>query len=188
MLIFVMVPCMVSAKENQCSVTLPVQIEVTGDKAKEAEEFEIVLKNKDVDAPMPEVVIKTTKGAGEISFGPMNYNIPEDYQYEIVQKKGQDEHWVYDDTKYEITVRVVTNADGELVSKVWAAKNGSLEKCEKITFVNHYETPAVPTVPTSTPQTGDSSSIRLYVGMMAASLFSMLMILCMGSRHFKRMK
>lgn len=181
-------PCFASAKENKCEVTLPVQIETMGDPAPTKEVFEVSLTCTDLNAPMPEIITQTLEGAGEILFGSINYTLPEDYHYVITQKKGTTAHWIYDQAVYEVTVRIVNDEDGELVSEVWAVKNGSLEKCEKITFVNHYEAPAVPSVPTNTPQTGDSSSIRFYAGVMAASLFSMLMILWMGSRHFKRMK
>lgn len=181
-------PCFASAKEKNCEVILPVRIETTGDSVSTKEMFEVSIASAEPDTPMPKVTTQTIEGDGEISFGPINYTLPEDYHYVITQKKGNASHWSYDQKAYEVTVRIVNNEEDELVSEVWAIKSGSDEKSDKIKFINHYEEPSVPTVPTSKPKTGDLSDIRLYVGMMGGSLLIMLVVLWRGLRHFKHMK
>lgn len=179
-------PCFASEKEYKCEVTLPVQIEIIGDQTSAKEMFEVSLTSADVNTPMPEISTKTREGVGDISFGPISYTLPEDYHYVITQKKGTAQNWVYDQTIYEVTVRIVNNEDGELVSEVWVSKSGSNEKCDKIKFTNRYEAPSIPTVPTVTPKTGDSANMGLYVGMAGISMFIVLMVLVICSRQLKR--
>lgn len=188
-------PCFASAKENQCEVTLPVQIEITGDSAPAKEVFEVSITSRDSDAPMPEVTTKTVEGGGQILFGPIYYTLPEDYHYVITQKKGSTSQWTYDQTVYEVTVRVVNDNEGGIVSEVWAIRSGEDKKSDKIQFTNHYEAPEIYEAPkayvtptTSSPHTGDSANIGIYAGLMGVSLIGMLTVFRKGCRYLKQMK
>lgn len=194
-------PCFASEKENQCEVILPVQMEIAGDAAPVKERFEVSITSKDSNAPMPEVNTKTVEGAGQISFGPINYTLPEDYHYVITQKKGTASQWTYDQSAYEVTVRIVCDEEGRLTSKVWAVRSGSDKKSDQIRFTNRYEAPEIyeapkdpeiqtvyvtPTV--SSPHTGDLSNIGIYTGLMGVSLIAAVTVFWKGSRYLKRMK
>lgn len=179
-----MIPCSAFAGESACEVELPVYVEVTGDKATEPIEFEISLTGEDAQTPMPEICEKKLKDMGEISFGPIRYTVPEDYHYVIRQKIKQEKGWTYDKTMYEVTVRIVNNEEGELVSEIWAVKEGSDEKSDKITFINYYKATTTPTSQDKTPQTGDNTRIYLAAGLMMASLLAILA--CFGWYYRKR--
>lgn len=179
MLMVLMIPCMVSAAETGCDVTLPVKIEVTGKNAPEDTSFKVIMTGEDKDTPMPEVTSVVAKGAGKISIGPTSYAVPEDYHYVIVQEKGNEEYWTYDETKYLVTVRVVNGEDGKLESEVWAVQDGSQEKCEEIVFKNTYKAPEPPT---KAPQTGDQTNLPLFIGLMAASILVMAVIMLISYR------
>ena len=71
------------AEENECTVTLPVSVEVSHTSAPADTEFEVLLMSADADAPMPEISSGTVKGAGRIVFGPISYRAPGDYHYNI---------------------------------------------------------------------------------------------------------
>ena len=183
MLVLLMMPCMAFAKEVKCDVTLPVKVEVTGKDAPADVEFKVIMTGEDKDTPIPAVTEGTVKGAGEISFGPVSYTLPEDYHYIVVQKKGNAENWTYDETKYLVTVRIVNDEDGGLKSEVWAVKEGSEEKCENIVFVNTYKAPEIPK---ETPQTGDSTNITFFAGLMMASMLVMAVIVWINYRKSRQ--
>lgn len=184
-------PCFASEKEDQCEVVLPVQIEITGDSAPAKERFEVSITSKDANTPMPEVTTKTVEGAGQISFGPIDYKLPEDYHYVITQKKGTASPWTYDQTVYEVTVRIVNDQDGMLNAEVWAVRAGSGQKSDQIRFTNRYdapeiyEAPKIYVTPTAiSPHTGDTAVIGIYAGLMGVSLIALLTVFRKGYGHF----
>lgn len=201
------VPCYAAEKENKCEVSVPVQVDVAGDTAPKKELFEVSITSKEAKTPMPEVTVKTVEGSGKISFGPICYTIPDDYHYVITQKKGSAPHWTYDQTVYEVTVRIVNDKEKGLAAEVWAVKSGSNEKTDKIRFVNRYDAPEVYdppknekppkdynppkvyTAPTMTsPHTGDLTNAGLYAGLMGGSALVLLTAFWKGRRYFKQLK
>lgn len=48
-----MMPGQVKAAQNSCEVTIPVQIEVSGDKIPDGETYQITMEAVTKDAPMP---------------------------------------------------------------------------------------------------------------------------------------
>ena len=75
--LFLMMPGQVKAAQNSCEVTIPVQIEVSGDKIPDGETYQITMEAVTKDAPMPAQNVQERKNAGSISFGPMTYTVPE---------------------------------------------------------------------------------------------------------------
>lgn len=201
------VPCFAAEKENDCEVSVPVQIDVAGDTAPKKELFEVSMTSTEEGTPMPEITVKTVEGSGKISFGPICYTIPDDYHYVITQKKGSAPHWTYDQTVYEVTVRIVNDKEGGLASEVWAVRSGSKEKMDKIQFINHYDAPEVydppknekpstehnsPEVYTApavnSPHTGDLVDVGLYVGLMGVSALVLMTAFWKGRRYLKQTK
>lgn len=178
-------PSAVAAKEAVCEVMLPICVETTGDTAEKPAEFEFLLTSEDAEAPMPESVVCRIQGDGSVTFGPITYTMPEDYHYTVVQKKGQDEQWIYDDAVYEVTVRVTYNEAGALVPEIWAVKSEMTAKSDTLLFINHYDAPQRPTVITNTPQTGDSANLTAAWFVMAAAVCVMAVI---GHRYKHRTK
>ena len=98
------------------------------------------------DIPVPECdsAILYTSGIFEWQ---MQFKSPGDYVYRIFQKELDKENWSIDKSVYEVTVRVTNSETGELESQVWAVKNESESKTDKIEFINSKNQPAgnVPT-------------------------------------------
>ena len=167
------------AEENECTVTLPVSVEVSHTSAPVDTEFEVLLMSADADAPMPEISSGTVKGAGRIVFGPISYRAPGDYHYNISQKTGSTANYIYDTAVYTVTVRVVNSEDGGLTAEVWAAKNGAADKAEAIVFNNEYKAPSDSKTPEkleSTPKTGDGADVRLFMALTALSAATLALI------------
>ena len=139
--LFLMMPGQVKAAQNSCEVTIPVQIEVSGDKIPDGETYQITMEAVTKDAPMPAQNVQERKNAGSISFGSMTYTVPGDYQYKISQTAGKTDRFTYDTSTYLVTVRVVNAENGTLKSEMWAVKDGSETKSGTISFGNHYDTP-----------------------------------------------
>ena len=120
-----------------------------------------MLSAKESGVPMPqetELRITVSNGMGRGSFGMSEYTEPGEYHYEISQKSGSVKNIRYDKSTYEVTVYVLNDGQGGLVSEVWASKNGSGSKTDAIQFVNtgrtvtrHAATPVTTRMPAVRP-------------------------------------
>ena len=190
-------------------MTIPVQIEVSGDKIPDGETYQVTMEAVTKDAPMPAQNVQERKNAGTISFGPMTYTVPGDYQYKISQTAGKTERFTYDTSTYVVTVRVVNEEDGTLKSELWAVKEGSDTKSGTITFGNHYDTPksggskkhhhsskTEETVTTpavvqnlqtlASPKTGDTSNVLLWGAFAAAAVLGVAVMIVVTVRSGRR--
>lgn len=52
----------------------------------------------------------------------------------------------YDTTAYTVTVRVVNDGNGGLAAEIWAIRDGSQNKTDRIVFENKWQAPAEETV------------------------------------------
>lgn len=161
------------------------------------------------DAPMPAQNVQERKNAGSISFGPMTYTVPGDYQYKISQTAGKTDRFTYDTSTYLVTVRVVNAENGTLKSEMWAVKDGSETKSGTISFGNHYDTPksggskkhhhsskteettvtpvTVQTLQTlASPKTGDSANVILWSAFAAAALLGVAVMILITVRNGRR--
>lgn len=188
-------PGMAFAEERGCTVTIPTYVEVTGTSSLTDAEFEVVLAGLDTEEPMPEKSSSTVKGSGQVILGPMTYTVPGDYYYRISQKVGNAEGYTYDTAVYAVTVRVVNGEDGGLNAEVWAVKDGGSDKVEEILFSNAYkapedpkkpEEPNKPAAPTTAPQTGDQTHVRLFAALLALSVLVMILSGFRQSRKDRR--
>ena len=184
MLTLLALPGKAFAAERECTVTIPVFVEVSGTSAPSDTEFEVILTRLHAGAPMPEKSNGTVQGSGQIVFGPITYTVPGDYHYSISQKAGNAANYTYDTSVYAVTVRVVNSEDGGLTAEVWAVKDGGSDKTEAITFNNSYKAPEGPKTPedpkkptvTIVPQTGDTAHVELFIGLLAASALVLVII------------
>ena len=207
--LFLMMPGQVKAAQSSCEVTIPVQIEVSGDKIPDGETYQVTMEAVTKDAPMPAQNVQERKNAGTISFGPMTYTVPGDYQYKISQTAGKTDRFTYDTSTYVVTVRVVNGEDGTLKSELWAVKEGSDTKSGTITFGNHYDTPksggskkhhhsskTEETVTTqvvvqnlqtlASPKTGDTSNVLLWGAFAAAAVLGVAVMIVVTVRSGRR--
>lgn len=146
-------PICAQAADRSCVVSIPVEVEETADFAAD-ESFTIVLEAVGEDVPMPEQKEIIVKVGEKAEFGPITYTIPEDYQYRVYQKTGNNKNFTYDKSIYIVTVRVVNDGMGGLAAEIWAIQDGSQNKTDKISFENIWTQPAVKTQ----VKTGDSTN------------------------------
>ena len=126
--------------QDPVSVSIPVEIKVSGSSIPADTEYKLVIEGLD-NAPMPESTVITIKDAGTASFGPILYTVPDDYQYRIYQDSEKKDNFTYDSGIYTVTVQVVNGEDGKLAANIVAGKEGVSEKAEGMIFNNAYTAP-----------------------------------------------
>lgn len=127
------------AETEPLSVTIPVEISVSGSNIPADKEYTLVIEGLD-NAPMPESSTLTIKNGGSASFGPIRYTVPEDYHYRIRQTTEAQDNFTYDDTVFAVTVQVINDNQGGLTANIVAGEEGTANKAETIQFVNSYTT------------------------------------------------
>lgn len=125
--------------QNPCSVSIPVEIQVSGNGGPGDVAYRMTLEAISENAPMPESAGLVLTGAGKAVFGPMEYVTPGEYQYRIRQITEDRDRFTFDRTVYTATVRVTNAQNGELKAEVWASEDGKdTEKTDSILFSNQY--------------------------------------------------
>lgn len=185
------------AADYSCTVSLPVSVEVTGDSAPDGVDFTLTLAPAGEDVPMPEEDTLVITDSGTDAFGPITYTKPGDYVYTVTQEAGSEADFIYDDTSYTVTVRVVNDGQGGLTAEIWAIEEGGTIKVEEILFNNIYDVPdpgpgsassdpaptkkpakAVPTSvknsKTAAPKTGDETNLVVLGCLMGISLLGLI--------------
>lgn len=186
-------PCQVLAEGYSLNTSIPVEVEVSGKSIPEGVRYQVVLEAVTKDAPMPEKTVLTIQNGGKAEFGPIEYTVPEDYQYKIYQLDGEAERFTYDKTVYLVTVRVVNDGKGGLGSEIWAIKEGTEKKTDRIRFQNSYQAPGgsgsgkTPRPSTSLPgpQTGDQMNLLLWTGTTLTSLLLFILLLRKQQKNLK---
>ena len=112
-------------------------------------EFKIVpvsSTSERAETPVPKCDTAILYSAGSFEWQ-MQFDSPGDYVYRIFQKELDKEYWSTDKSVYEVTVRITNSETGELESQIWAVKNESELKTDKIEFINSKNQPTghVPT-------------------------------------------
>lgn len=160
--VFVLPVC---AQNTPAELQLEVEKILTGDKPAKAATFTFELEAVD-NAPMPQQDTITITGEGTAQFDTITYTVPEDYQYVIREKQEKLSGYTFDETVYDVTVRVTTDDNGVLTAAVYMEKDGSTGKTDKAVFTNRYKAPdpddnpaPAPTpTPTATPVPSDGTS------------------------------
>lgn len=196
-------PFAADAAEYRCEISIPANVTVTSEEtAIPEDETAFVLEVVTADAPMPQDVEITVAGGESGSFGPIAYTEPGDYEYKVYQKSGSEKYFTYDASVYQVTVRVTNTDDGGLTAIIWAVKDGSGQKVDKIEFLNAYKPPAAATTKkkkttgtvarkTATKttkqslgktKTGDASQIRLWASVAGLSALCLVLFVFAGRR------
>ncbi len=149
-----------SEGERKCAISIPIAVELKGD-GTVPQEFNFILESLDgEDSEKKQLSITTNKkGVTTGRFAEINYTEPGDYRYKVYQQKGNSENVIYDDSVYEVTVRVVNTQDDGLIAEIWAVKDESEQKVDEIRFMNHYKGNSQATTQT-TPETNDHTTVK----------------------------
>ena len=123
--------------QDPVSVTIPVEIRVSGSSVPADTEYKLVIEGLN-HAPMPEANVITIKDGGSASFGPIQYTVPDDYQYRIYQDSEEKDRFTYDKTVYTITVQITNDSNGGLSANIIIGKEGSSAKSGDMVFNNTY--------------------------------------------------
>lgn len=131
-----------------CTVSIPVEVQVTGSNVPSGNEYQIILEALDTANPMPAQNTVTITDSGKASIGPITFTKPDDYQYRIYQTADAKQYFTYDTTVYTVTVRVLNDDQtGGLRAEIWAIRDAETQKVYEITFENSYAVPYNPPAP-----------------------------------------
>ena len=137
-----LLPIMAFAQVNSCSVSIPVEVKVTGSRIPADIPYRFEMKAITPEAPMPQSEELVVINGGKSEFGPMVYTETGDYQYQIYQNSEPRDRFTYDERIYRVTVRITNGENGELEAQVWASdEDAGDEKTDSIVFTNNYRRP-----------------------------------------------
>lgn len=148
-----------------------VDVQAQGNVPTKPETYTLVLTG-DEGAPMPEgsqdgQYTMQVEGPGVADFPAIAYESVGVYHYVITQKPGTNSSCTYDDTRYEITVTVANQKSEPGLEVTIAIRNSQTqEKVEQVVFRNDYA------YPPEIPQTGESGSLPLMLGLWVCSLLA----------------
>lgn len=167
----------VAFAEGEPSVSVPVEITLSGTLPYPAESYVIMLVADDPAYPMPDGAKDgscsiTVTGKGAKNFPPIVYDRVGIYTYTVYQVKGTNPKCSYDAAVYSLKVFITNAEDGSgleetaILRPVTVDETGKpAEKCAVALFHNQYEL-----VPEANPRTGDTSAIYLYSSLSVISL------------------
>ena len=120
-------------------------------------EFDFVLE----DAKTGDLIAKASnREDGSIVFDRIDYDKAGTYDYVVRELSGNDDAITYDDTKYNVTVKVTDDRQGHLKAEITSEGHPIFTNvCEE----------EEPTVTPENPKTGDDNHLGLYLLMMGAS-------------------
>lgn len=137
-----LLPIMAFAQVNSCSVSIPVEIKVTGSRIPADVPYRLELREITPGAPMPQSGDLIVVNGGKSEFGPIVFTQTGDYRYQIYQNSEPRDRFTYDERIYLVTVRITNGENGELEAQVWASDEAAGdEKTESIVFTNNYRRP-----------------------------------------------
>ncbi len=127
---------------------IPLQLEITNlsenSSRVETDRFVFKMIAKDKDNPMPknsengEYTLVVTE-AGTFNLGPIDFDVPGVYEYDVYQVKGENVTCEYDDSKYTLIVSVENSTDySTLETYTTIIKDGDEEKHDSIYFKNNF--------------------------------------------------
>ena len=166
-----------SYKAEPANVTIEAVKKLEGGTLKEGQ-FTFQLKDKDGKA----VAEVKNKKDGAIRFENLTFDSEGTYEYTISEVNDKQSGVTYDENVYKLTVSVTDDGSGVLSAKISG---------DKATFTNHYKAAKPKTDPKSdtkpktpasdakdkVPETGDSSSMALYLILMGIAAMSGALVL-----------
>lgn len=157
-------------------IIFPVTIREEGALPEAPEVYTLVLEGEE-GAPMPEGSQDQrfqwqVTGAQTTAFPAITCDSVGIYHYTITQEQGKNAYCTYDRVKYEVVVTITYPEQGDkLEVAVAIAPENSTLKSDAALFVNSYEKP-----PVEIPQTGESESLPLMLGLWACSLLALAFV------------
>ena len=139
LLLGLLAPVRAEAAGKDCTLTIPVQIEVKVENILGGNDYKVTREAGTSDAPLPAETEKIRTGAGTITFGPITYGEVGTYQYRIFQNTDGVERFIYDRTAYRVEVQVTRRDDGSLTTNLTAKREEKQEKSDVIRFDNRYD-------------------------------------------------
>lgn len=187
--------------ENTYQVTTQIPVSVDVNENYKAT-FTLRLTAVEDGTPMPEVTELSFTGGGSGNFGPITYTAPGDYCYQVTQVAGSDDNVTYDESVYNVTVRVTNKGEDSLQADVWARRNEETGKADVAAFHNVYTAPQqggqatatpAPTatpVPTATPAGGLMGGLLPQTGddfpLTAVIVIFVIAALCLGYLLYRK--
>lgn len=165
LMIFIFSSFTVYAGNVATTVNLEVNNVIIGDAPHEKETFIYLLKAKDSENPMPKTNEISIDGRGTASFDKIKFTSPGLYEYQVVQNKGTNKDYTYDETIYEVSIYIKSDDKAIFTPIIKIYKNDSELKSEAISFENNYTDPNK-----NLPQTGDNNNIGYLISLMFISL------------------
>lgn len=200
---FIMVMSFLCVIGEKCAVHAdylykPVDAHITficqGIEGIEGGQYRISIKSETGLAPLPsqEVITVDEDGKGEFI---LHITEPGTYEYQVYQIKGADTDVVYDDTKYDVHVYVISNEDGNLEYSVAVNISNTDQKPDSVEFKNiaadkttETTTEATTVPPTNTSaqsaKTGDETAVGFLVLMLIIASIGIIILLHKRSNRF----
>lgn len=151
-----------AAEEKKCAITIPISVELKGNaESTVSKDFNFTLEALDGNSSEKKQLSITVDKTGVTTgrFAEINYIEPGDYKYKVYEQKGNSEDIIYDNSVYEVTVRVINAQEGGLIAEIWAVKDEAEQKVDEIRFINNYKESSQATTQT-TPQTTDHTTTK----------------------------
>lgn len=173
--------------ERADAATMPVtaKIPVTCEGGNPLETFVFVMDMESKEMQTPDQLMIRMK-AGEEGAFTIHYVYPGTYHYQIRQEAGSDWKTTYDSAVYDVDVYVTEDESGVLSAEPVVFKKGSDEKKAAVDFHNKAASSPSKNSHTSSGssyvQTGDRAEISLYIGMLFASLATLVLLVKVISR------
>ena len=197
LLLGLLMPVRAEAAQNSCTVTIPVEIELSGGHIPGGKTYMATLSAVTKAAPVPAETIRQREGVGELKFGPITYTRTGEYQYRISQNTDSAEQFTYDREAYLVTVQVTRTENGTLETNLWAKREGKAEKADGIRFKNRYDAPKSQNSGSSGSgshqssvrpvQTGDAANIVVWL-LAAVLAAGVIVLIVIGKRNRNREK
>ena len=156
----------------------------------EGGQYRISIKSETGLEPLPsqEVITVNEDGKGEFI---LHITEPGTYDYQVYQIKGSDKEVLYDDTKYDVHVFVLSDENGKLEYTVAVNISNTDQKPDTVEFKNiaaNTTTEATTVPPTSTntqsAKTGDETAVGFLVLMLIIASMGIIILLHKRSNRF----
>ncbi|MDO5100662.1 MAG: FctA domain-containing protein [Eubacteriales bacterium] len=162
-----------AAAADSCQFSLPISVSWTEKELPAQTKAVITMSTEQSDAPLPEQTELTVEAAEAkpidgkavkaAAFPAITYHTPADYIYLIRQQPSADKQMQYDDTEYQVTVRVYYDVAGKMTASIVAVNGKTGAKPQELLFENKYSKPETPPLPAPQPPAPQPEQPNRYV-------------------------
>lgn len=129
-----------------------------------------------------------SKDGGDIDFSKITFTKEGTYKFTVSQDNLGKEGYTYDDATYVVTVTVTLDkATNKLVPviKLEKVKDGVTTAVDAISFANSYKAVVNPTKPSNAPQTGDTTHVAAWGGLLLVSICGLIILFIVSWKRKK---